>query len=204
MINLVKNRSFSGSTAKQITFTAIFAALCCIGTVVITIPLPIGFFNTGDIFVLLSGWFMGPFYGFIAAGVGSALADVLAGFPIYAPATFIIKAAMAVVGYFAATLFNKTVKKAPDFVGRAVSAVLAEILMILGYFAYEAILYGAPVAVLTLVGNGMQGVFGIIGATLLCALLAPVPAIKGFFPALAGTLNKSADGGEVASDGDNG
>ncbi len=185
MLNKFKLYANFGSTAKQITFTAIFAALSVIGSIVITVPLPIGFFNTGDIFVLLSGWFMGAFYGFVAAGVGSALADVLAGFPIYAPATFIIKGTMALAGYFVAKLIKKAAKKAPDFVSRGVSAVLAEIIMILGYFIYEAILYGAPVAALALVGNSMQGLFGVVGATVLCALLTRSAAVKRFFPALA-------------------
>ena len=43
------------SIAKRLTFTALFAALCCVATVIITIPLPAsGYFNTGDVFVLLS------------------------------------------------------------------------------------------------------------------------------------------------------
>ena len=49
------------SLSKRLAFAALFAALCCVSTVVITVPLPAsGYFNTGDIFVLLSAWCLGP------------------------------------------------------------------------------------------------------------------------------------------------
>ena len=51
------------SAAKRLAFTALFAALCCVGTMFIVIPLPHGYFNAGDVFVLLAGWCMGPVFG---------------------------------------------------------------------------------------------------------------------------------------------
>ena len=62
----------------NICFTATFAALCCVCTF-IAVPLPFGYFNLGDVFVLLSAWLLGPVLGPLAAGVGTALADVLIG-----------------------------------------------------------------------------------------------------------------------------
>lgn len=85
-------------TAKNLAFAAVFAALCFTGTFVIVIPLPYGYFNAGDVFVLLAGWCLGPVYG-AAAAVGSSLADVLSGFALYAPATFVIKGADALVAW---------------------------------------------------------------------------------------------------------
>ena len=55
------------SAAKRLAFTALFAALCCVGTMFIVIPLPHGYFNAGDVFVLLAGWCMGPVFGSVAA-----------------------------------------------------------------------------------------------------------------------------------------
>ena len=48
------------SLSKNIAFTALFAALCAVGTIVLVIPLPYGYFNAGDIFVLLSAWCLLP------------------------------------------------------------------------------------------------------------------------------------------------
>lgn len=52
-----------------------FAALSCAATMVIQIPIATGYLNFGDGLCLLAGWFLGPWYGFAAAGLGSALAD---------------------------------------------------------------------------------------------------------------------------------
>ena len=55
-----------------------FAALSCAATMVIQIPIATGYLNFGDGLCLLAGWILGPWYGFAAAGLGSALADLLA------------------------------------------------------------------------------------------------------------------------------
>ena len=62
---------------KKIVFTAVFAALCCIATYLIIIPIPlgIGYVNFGDVFVLAAAWCLGG-YGALA-GIGCALADIL-------------------------------------------------------------------------------------------------------------------------------
>ena len=83
---------------KKLVMTALMAALTCIATMIIVIPSPLkGYINLGDCLVLTSGWILSPAYGFFAAGLGSALADVLSGYVIYAPATFVIKGLMALI-----------------------------------------------------------------------------------------------------------
>lgn len=81
--------------------TAVFTALVCVATIVFSIYVPAtqGFFNIGESMVFLSALLFGPFVGAFAGGVGSALADLLLGYPHYAGATLIIKACEgAVVG----------------------------------------------------------------------------------------------------------
>lgn len=60
------------SAAKRLAFTALFAALCCVGTMFIVIPLPHGYFNAGDVFVLLAGWCMGPCSAALRRGLAAA------------------------------------------------------------------------------------------------------------------------------------
>ncbi|MBO5489614.1 MAG: ECF transporter S component, partial [Eubacterium sp.] len=78
---------------QKIALTALFAALTCVATMVIRIPVPAtgGYLNLGDGFVILCGILLGPAYGFLAAGIGSGLADLLAGYTQYVPGTFLIK-----------------------------------------------------------------------------------------------------------------
>ena len=172
----------SDSIIKKITFTAVFTALCCIGTVSIAIPLPTGYVNVGDVFVLLSAWLLGPLYGTVAAGVGSCLADVLAGFPIYAPATLLIKAGVALIGYYFSVLIKRLIKKAPNFTCRILAVILAEGFMLLGYFVFETALYGISTATLTLLGNGLQGLICGAAAVLVSVALAPIKYVNNTFP----------------------
>ena len=126
----------------------------------IKIPSPLkGYINLGDGIVLLAAWILPPAYGLIAAGLGSALADLYAGYVMYVPATFVIKALMAVAAY---TVYHLLIKKIPDTVSRILSGVLAEIVMILGYFLFEGILYGFGASLVNIPANGVQGVAGIV------------------------------------------
>jgi uncharacterized membrane protein len=62
-------------------------------TIVVRIPIPGtgGYLNFGDVAVIFCGLFLGKKYGAIAGGVGSALADVIGGFFIFAPITLVAK-----------------------------------------------------------------------------------------------------------------
>ena len=63
---------------KKIVMAAMLAALACVATMIIKIPSPLkGYLNLGDCIVLVAGWMLSPTYGFLAAGLGSALADLL-------------------------------------------------------------------------------------------------------------------------------
>ena len=100
----MKGRTTMKLTTKNLALTALFIALCTLVTMFIRIPLPTsGYANLGDAMVLLAAWVLGPVYGALAAGLGSALADLI-GYPIYAPATFIIK---FLVAFFAAKLLSR-------------------------------------------------------------------------------------------------
>ena len=62
-------------------------------TIVVRIPIPGtgGYLNFGDIAVIFCGLFLGKKYGAAAGGVGSALADLIGGFFIFAPITLVAK-----------------------------------------------------------------------------------------------------------------
>lgn len=50
-------------TVKKLVFAALFAALCCVATMVIRIPTPIGgYIHAGDAVVLLAGFLLGPWW----------------------------------------------------------------------------------------------------------------------------------------------
>ena len=145
---------------KKIVMAALMASMVCVATMIIKIPSPLkGYINLGDCIVLLCGWLLPPGYAFVAAGLGSALADLLSGYVTYAPATFLIKGLMALLVFLCCKLMQKRTGKLP---AQIVGAILAEILMIAGYFLFEGILYGFAPSLVNIPANGVQGIAGIV------------------------------------------
>ena len=154
---------------KQLVMGALMAALTCVATMMITIPSPLkGYLNLGDCVVLTSGWMLPPVYGFLAAGLGSALADLFSGYVVYAPATFVIKGLMAMIACYGFQLFQK---KNNSMLSRIVSGAAAEIMMVLGYFVFEGFMYGFAPSAVNIPANGVQGIAGLIIGVVLMKVL---------------------------------
>ena len=152
----------------KLVMAALLAAMTCVATMVIKIPLTAtgGYINLGDCIVLLSGILLGPLYGGLAAGIGSALADLFSGYVVFLPATFIIKGFMAVI----MGLFIKDLSK-NNAVKTAIIGAIAECFMIAGYFFFEAVVMGFGLgAAASIPGNAIQGIVGLILAMLLVSV----------------------------------
>ena len=163
-------------TIRKLVLSAMFAALSCAATMVIQIPIATGYLNFGDGLCLLAGWILGPWYGFAAAGLGSALADLLAGYGAYVPATFVIKGIVALL----AALLLRLVRKegAPAIWQLALSALPAEAAMVLGYFSFETLVLGEAAAAAAAVPNNLlQAAAGIVLAVLLEQAISRVPGL---------------------------
>ncbi len=156
---------------RRLTLTGVLTALTTVATLLIHIPTPTkGYINLGDTVVNLCAWILGPAWGAAAAGIGSALADLLAGYAVYAPATLIIKALMALAAFYVFTLLSR---KHGSFPARLFAAVAAEAVMILGYAVFEGFLYGSfAMAVASVSGNLVQGLFGAAASVTLFSLLS--------------------------------
>lgn len=156
---------------RKIVFSAMLAAVITVATMIVRIPSPTGgYVNLGDCFVLISGWLLGPLYGFLVGGIGSGLADLLAGYPIYIAPTFIIKGLMSVCSWGVFRLLGGK-NKVNSIIARAVSAVCAEIIMVAGYFIAEAIMFGVAKSALGVVGNVVQGVAGAVAGVILISII---------------------------------
>lgn len=154
---------------KRVVITALMASMVCVVTMMVKIPSPMkGYLNIGDCMVLLCGWMLPPGYGFIAAGFGSALADLFSGYVIYAPATFVIKGMMVFAAFACFRLFHK---KTGKLLSQIIGGVLAELIMVLGYFVFEGLLYGFVPSVVNIPANGVQGVVGVVVGVVLIKVL---------------------------------
>jgi len=149
---------------------ALFCALICVATAALPIPLGNGgYANLGDTLIAVCAFFTGPLWGFLAAGVGSALADLFLGYTIYAPATFIIKGMMALVYILIFRGFAKTKASIPMAL---VASIAAEAIMVCGYFGFECILYTPAGALPNIPGNLIQAAVGIACSTVLVSLFS--------------------------------
>ncbi len=89
-------------STRRIVFVALMAALTCVSSALrITMPLEIAgttSFHLGNIFCALSGLLLGPWFGGLAAGLGSAIYDMMN--PLYISEcwiTFLFKGAYGLV-----------------------------------------------------------------------------------------------------------
>ena len=173
------------SKSKMIVLSAAFASLVAIATALLAFPFPsgIGYFNLGDVIVLLAGWMLGPIYGGLAAAIGSMIADLWLGYAAYAPATFLIKGCVAVVAWGMYVLAKRVIKKPNvDFLPRMMAGVVAELLMVLGYLFFEGVILGLGLAAFVgFPGNALQGACGCLGAVAVESVLYPLPIAKKLF-----------------------
>ena len=161
----------------RLVLAALFAALCCADTSLIHIPIPAtnGYINLGDGVVLLGAFLLGPVYGAAAGALGSMLADLLLGYALYAPGTFVIKGLMALCAALTMSAFRG--RKG----GLTVGAIAGELVMLLGYFAYESLALGYGLAAAASIpANAIQGAAGIVAAVVAYHALYAVPSIRKF------------------------
>lgn len=154
----------------KIVYTALFAALIFVGTQFVRIPLPFGYFNFGDCFILLSSVIIGGPYAVVASALGAVLADILSGYAIYVPATLAVKTCMVIAVIWIEKISeNKKRKGKTAFF--ILAAVVAELIMMGGYYIYDSALYGFAGAGLSVLGNSIQGFCAVIISTLVVKTL---------------------------------
>ena len=135
------------STAKETTKTkvlvinALFIALTVVATMFINIRLPImgngGLIHMGNIPLFIAAFVYGRKTGAIAGAFGMGLFDIISGWALWAPFTFVIVGAM---GYVAGLMAEKMPGKKVLVYSLAVFVAL--IIKIVGYYFTEVVLYG--------------------------------------------------------------
>ena len=146
-------------TTSNLTMIGLFMALICIATMFFKIPIPYGYAHLGNGFIFLAAALTGNFGAMIAAGFGSALADMLGGWYAWMLPTLIIK---SIMGLVTAYLMPKpaNLKLAKTFL-----AVLSgTVVMVFGYTVAGGIMYGS-------VASGIAQIPGLIAENVVGILL---------------------------------
>lgn len=162
---------------KENVFQAIMLIVLIMATtLLIKIPLPTrGYFNFGDVAVVFAGLTLGApimkkgilsdndhgiWLAFLAGGIGSALADIIGGFALFAPMTFLAKALEA--GWAAVASSNKGL---PHFLALFIGASF----MVMTYYALESLTpsIGMQIAFGEIIPNLIQAIGGFIGGKII-------------------------------------
>ena len=168
-------RNPSGERVVNTVMMGLMTCLVIVATMFIKIPIPMtqGYVHLGDSMIFLSVLILGKKNGSIAAGVGSAMGDVLGGYAVWAPWTLVIKFIMAwILGAFVERFEKK---------GEIAGMVIAGAEMTAGYYVASSVMYGSWIVTLAdIPWNIGQFVVGMGLALMLSAALNKTPAKKYF------------------------
>jgi uncharacterized membrane protein len=151
--------SRAANKTQALVINALFVALTLVATMFINLKLPIagngGLIHLGNVPLFIAAFVFGRRTGAIAGAFGMGLFDLISGWTIWAPFTFIIVGAM---GYVAGLIAEKVPGKRAVVYSIAVIAAL--LIKIVGYYFAEVVLYGNWIAPFgSIPGNVMQVVF---------------------------------------------
>lgn len=159
------------SNIQSLTITALSIALVYVFTAFVNVQLPFGgkggLIHLGNIPLFIVAILFGKKTGALAGGIGMGLFDLLSGWTMWAPFTFVIVGCM---GYVTGLVTEK--KK--SYSTYVLAMVLACIIKIVGYYIAEVILYGnwvVPFA--SIPGNLIQ-----VGTAAVVVLIIIVPLKK--------------------------
>ncbi|MGI6254266.1 MAG: ECF transporter S component [Acutalibacter sp.] len=160
---------------RKVVLAAVMGALTCAATMAIRIPTPGtgGYLHPGDALVILCGVVLGPVGGALAAGIGSALADLAAGAPLYIPITLVLKGIIA----FAAGLLYQKFSGTKGTLAVALGGVVDTLVVTGGYLLWDLMLYGVG-AVASIPSNLIQGISGLVLSVVLYRALLAVPDFR--------------------------
>nr|WP_295974595.1 ECF transporter S component [uncultured Bacillus sp.] len=163
--------AISESKTKTLVINALFIALTLIATMFINIRLPImgngGLIHLGNVPLFIAALVYGKKTGAIAGAFGMGLFDVISGWTLWAPFTFVIAGTM---GFLAGLISEKI--PGNRVIVNTLAVMAALIIKIVGYYFTEVILFD----------NWIQP-FGSIPGNLLQVIIAGIIVIP-----LAGRL----------------
>lgn len=157
----LETKTIQKTNISSIAQVGMMAAIVYVATALIHIPSAFGegVLHLGDSAVYLAAILLGKKKGALAGGIGMCLFDLLSPYVVWAPFTFVIKAAMA---YVAASLAYRKNYEGMNFMNNLFAFTIAGIVMIIGYFFTGWILYDLPNAIASISNNILQVTAGMV------------------------------------------
>ena len=187
------------SPAYRIVSISILTAVTAVFTLLIRIPIAPtrGYINLGDVAIYFTAFTFGPITAVITAGLGTAIADLLAGYAQWAPISLFIH---GLQGFFVGMIVRKSIvrlqqrldaDKTEDEKGKKyrisfpvilLAGLVGLVIMVGLYFLAGAALVGFGAAAVEVPGNIIQCIVGTAGGLLLMKpVMKAYPPIRDMF-----------------------
>ncbi|MBU1019967.1 MAG: ECF transporter S component [Firmicutes bacterium] len=157
---------------RRIVLSGMFIALVVVSTF-INIPYPGsagGLMHLGTLMLIIISLKFGKHYGALAGGIGMGLFDILGGWMAWAPGTIVVRLLM---GYVIGLIAEDKAGQGSSLIKNIIAIICGAIVMITGYYFYEAIfLTTFKAALLSINGNIAQILIGFLG-------LLIIPLVQG-------------------------
>jgi uncharacterized membrane protein len=180
-MNTKEDSSRTGSPAYRIAAFAVLIAVTAVFTYIIRIPIAPtrGYINFGDVAIFFSALTFGPVTALISGGVGTAIADIIAGYGQWAPFSFLAHGLQGLVIGLIAGRMSSGKGGGIRVVAVLLAAVAGTLVMGGIYFITGGIMVGFPAAATEIPGNILQNVVGAaVGAPLSAAVIRAYPPIR--------------------------
>jgi len=193
----------------MIAVVALMIAITAVFTVAVQVPIPAttGYVNFSDVAIYFTAFLFGPWVGFVAGGVGTALADLSLGYAQFAPLSFVAHGLEGLLaGYIVHRLYPQVTRGSNplwrvlsalgwilgsipfilflvlfivnQIPGAGVGWALGTVAMLAGYLLGEALMVGWGPALVELPFNLLQNIVGgLVGIPLVLAVRRAYPPI---------------------------
>ncbi|WP_409290824.1 ECF transporter S component [Peribacillus sp. SCS-37] len=175
-----KTTNYSSRRTFDLVLTSMLIALVLVATLFLNIKLPItangGLVHLGTAMLFIVSFLFGPKKGAIAGAVGMGLFDLISGWTLWAPFSFLTR---GLQGYIVGKIAHSRGRNGSSVGMNLLAAIVSAPFMLAGYYVCEAVLYKSwIVPAASIPGNIVQNVIGILVAIPVCAVLKKVPYFK--------------------------
>lgn len=164
------------STTRVMVMAALWAAIVFCMTMFPKVPIPLGYMNLGTTTIFLSMFFLRRREACLAGAVGSCLADLIGGFPIWIIPTAVVKFAVAFAVY---TVMKIVYREGSFWISSASAFITGSAVSVIGYTFFGVFLFGGFEASLQQVpGLAIEGVMSTVVALVVCGFLKARLSLK--------------------------
>ncbi|MHC1719660.1 MAG: ECF transporter S component [Clostridiaceae bacterium] len=175
-----KDSKIMSADTLSLVQVALMIAMTTLVTMTIRVPIFSGYTHLGDSMIFLAAILLGRKKAFVSASVGMLLADIISGYMMWAPFTFVIKGTMA---FIAGTIAYRANKNGESMINNIFGFVVAGIWMVLAYLVASGFItaylmsqdvtfiQGLIVSLRDVPANCLEVIVGILIAIPMCKLI---------------------------------